>query len=109
MNSNTPLVYLIKMVNDDKTLYKIGITKNKISTRIKNIQTGCPYKIEIVDTYVSEYSRMIEKTLHNYFSYNHTHGEWFELSCSEEFKFKSMCEKYENIFQSMEKIKNNNR
>jgi len=96
------------MVNEDKTLYKIGFTRDKISTRVKNIQTGCPYKIEIVDTFESEHSKKIEKTLHNFFSYNNTHGEWFELSCTEEFKFRSMCEKYEKMYDSIEQIKNNN-
>lgn len=94
---NNPSIYLLKMVNEDKTLYKIGYTKGSVYNRIKNIQTGCPYKIEIVNVYSSPYSKIIETTLHNMFSHKKTHGEWFDLDTIDEFNFESLCEKYEKI------------
>lgn len=98
-----PTVYLLKIVNDDKTLYKIGYTAVSVRKRIKELQTGCPYEITIVETYSSEYSRKIEKTLHNMFSHKHIWGEWFELSLIDEFNFKKICEKYETIQESLAK------
>lgn len=90
-------VYLLKIVNDDKSLYKIGFTKGSVYKRIRELQTGCPYEIHMVDTYSSEYSSIIESSLHNMFSHLKTHGEWFELGCEEENRFKDLCKKYENI------------
>ncbi len=95
--SDDPKVYLIKIVNDDKSLYKIGFTKGSVHKRVRELQTGCPYEIRVVDTYSSEYGTIIESTLHNMFSHLKTHGEWFELGVGEEVKFKELCEKYENI------------
>lgn len=97
MKNGDPIVYLLKIVNDDKTLYKIGYTSGSVFDRVKSLQTGCPYKIEVADTYKSDYGRLIEKTLHGMFSHKQTHGEWFELNVTDEFNFRSMCEKYEKI------------
>jgi len=95
--SDDPKVYLLKIINEDKTLYKIGFTRCSIYKRIRELQTGCPYEIHMVDTYNSEYGTIIETTLHNIFSYKRTYGEWFELGIDEEFKFRELCEKYDNI------------
>ena len=95
--SDESKVYLLKIVNDDKSLYKIGFTKGSVYKRINELQTGCPYKINVVDTYTSEYGMIIEQTLHNVFSYKKTHGEWFELGVEDEMKFKQLCQKYETI------------
>ena len=95
--SNDPKVYLLKIVNEDKTLYKIGFTKGSVYKRIRELQTGCPYEIRVVDTYSSEYGTIIESTLHHIFSHRKTYGEWFELGCDEEFKFRELCERYDNV------------
>jgi hypothetical protein len=94
---NKPKVYLLKIVNDDKTLYKIGFTRNNVYNRIKDLQTGCPYEIQLVDSFSSDYSMIIERTLHNVFYSKKTYGEWFELGIKEEVEFKELCKKYENI------------
>ena len=96
-------VYLLRIINDDKTFYKIGFTKGSVNKRVSDLQTGCPFKIEIVDTYNSNYATTIEKILHNLYSHLKTHGEWFELSVDEESKFKKLCEKYENIHINLNK------
>ena len=98
-----PKIYLLKIVNEDKSLYKIGFTRGSIYKRISELQTGCPYEIHVVDTYSSEYGTIIESTLHNVYSYKRTFGEWFELGLEEEVKFKEMCEKYENIQKLLNK------
>ena len=102
---NNPTIYLLKMINEDKTLYKIGYTTGSVYNRIKNIQTGCPYKIEVADTFTSSYSKIIETTLHNMFSHKKTHGEWFDLGSVDEFNFKSLCEKYEKIQMTLDEYR----
>jgi hypothetical protein len=91
---DSPKVYLLKIINNDKPLYKIGYTTKSMNNRLKNIQTGCPHKIDIVETYKSEYGKIIEKTLHNIFSHKKTHGEWFNLDLSDEVNFVGLCEIY---------------
>lgn len=103
VNKIGPTVYLLKITNDDKTLYKIGYTSVSIPKRIKELQTGCPYEIKLVDSYRSDYGRKIEKTLHNLYSHKHTWGEWFELDSCDEFDFRHLCNKYENIQESITK------
>lgn len=98
-------VYLLKIINDDKSFYKIGFTKGSVHKRITELQTGCPFKIELVDYYDTYYGLSVEKNLHKAYSHLKTHGEWFELSIEEETKFKIMCEKYENIHTILDKNK----
>lgn len=85
-------VYLIRC--EENNYYKIGITKN-IERRIKQIQTGTPDKIYLVEKYESEHSSKIEKALHNFFSPYHRNNEWFELSLEDEMKFMEMCQSIE--------------
>ena len=92
-------VYLIKMVGNDRELYKIGYTSKNVQNRINELQTGCPYKILLVETYESKYARKIETTLHNIYSHINTHGEWFELNIEDVCNFKMLCDKYHNIQQ----------
>jgi Meiotically Up-regulated Gene 113 (MUG113) protein len=104
VNKN-PKVYLVKIVNDDKSLYKIGFTRGSIHKRIRELQTGCPYEILPVDTYLTDKGLIIEKSLHNFFSSKKTYGEWFELGIEEEVNFLKLCEKYERIQESLTKNK----
>jgi hypothetical protein len=94
---------LLKIDTPDKRLYKIGSTRNSIQNRIQSLQTGCPYEIELVEYYESEFGQLIERSLHNRFGYKRTFGEWFELDLTEEFKFKEMCKKLETINENLEK------
>lgn len=53
---------------------KIGFTKNPLN-RLKQVQTGCPYKLEIV--LVINGSVKVEKALHRKYKKFKTNGEWF--------------------------------
>lgn len=77
------MLYILSVNNRD--LYKIGQTNN-ITRRIKELQTGCPYKInieivfypDICDPYGYEIS-FFENFLHNYFKSKKHLGEWYKL------------------------------
>ncbi|MDY0268800.1 GIY-YIG nuclease family protein [Trichloromonas sp.] len=92
-----PKVYLLKMIDDNSPIYKIGYTKSTVNSRLKNLQTGCPNKIIIVDEYQSDYSKIIEKTLHNIYRHKKVNGEWFKLDIYDEVNFINNCKKYETI------------
>ena len=96
-------IYLLKIDTPDKRLYKIGSTRSSILNRIQSLQTGCPYEIKLVEYYESEFGQLVERSLHNRFSYQRTFGEWFELDLTDEFNFKEMCENLETINENFEK------
>ena len=89
-------IYLIR--NTGNGDYKIGTSKTPEGRR-KHLQTGNSEKIEIVKTYISEFSYKIEKTLHRKYDYLRKEGEWFELSMDDVHDFIPNCEKIDNIIK----------
>jgi len=73
-------LYILRATTTD--FYKIGFSSNPdhAETRKRNLQTGCPFKLEIVLSVNTFYFRYIEKFLHIVYSSQNTQGEWFELS-----------------------------
>ena len=98
------LIYLLYIDTPDSRLYKIGHTKHHLQNRINQLQTGCPYEIKIMETFNSIHGQIVERALHNMYSHNVTHGEWFNLDIEIEYNFKQICENYELINSS---LKNN--
>lgn len=84
-------VYLINAWGTDK--YKIGITKSDVEKRIKQLQTGCPDKIVLVNTYESKNYRHLESWLHREHTSKRVEGEWFILEDEDVLKFKEDCER----------------
>ena len=66
-------IYLIQ--NLETSRYKIGISKHP-QKRIKQLQTGSGEELKLIHTYESD-----------------THGEWFDISLSEEVVLISECTK----------------
>ena len=61
-------------------VYKIGITTGNVHKRIKKLQTGNPYRIQLVwEKECSNYLGM-EKYWHTMFACKRLVGEWFELT-----------------------------
>tara|TARA_R100001594_G_scaffold86809_1_gene121204 strand:+ start:105 stop:626 length:522 start_codon:yes stop_codon:yes gene_type:complete len=69
------LVYLIHA--EDTKRYKIGTTKNGVESRLKELQTGCPFKLRPVKSIVG--GRNQEEQVHRKFKEYQKHGEWFEF------------------------------
>jgi hypothetical protein len=67
-------VYLLK----SGEYYKIGSTKN-IPNRIKQLQTGSPHPVTLVDFSVCALTKINEQEIHEHFSHCRMHGEWFAL------------------------------
>jgi predicted GIY-YIG superfamily endonuclease len=86
-------VYLIK--STETGYYKIGYSRNP-TQRLKQLQTGCPDELQIIETFRSNHARKIEGALHNSYNYACKHNEWFELAIEDEVKFKKLCETIEN-------------
>lgn len=66
-------VYLVKSKNH----YKIGVTKKSIDSRIKQLQTGSPYKIYLIKKWELNEIYELERKMHKEFKVNNSIGEWF--------------------------------
>ena len=96
-------IYLIKSLNEG--IYKIGVSKNP-NKRLKEVQTGNPAPVEIVQLYETENAYKIESALHNRYSHFNTHGEWFELSIKEEVSFLDTCVSIEKNLETLKNLGN---
>lgn len=104
-------IYLIKA--QEIYLYKIGITKN-VDRRLKQLQTGCPFKLEVVEVYeANNFVTKIENILHRSFScYQKSsdlydlQGEWFDLPNSIISNFKKICKENEDSLLFLKEQKN---
>jgi len=61
------------------SMVKIGLTKCMIN-RLKELQTGSPYKLKIIGYIETDNMNVLEKEFHNYLSECRNEGEWFNLS-----------------------------
>ena len=93
-------VYLIQA--NDLSLYKIGVSENS-KKRVKKLQTGCPYELEILYVFKSKFPFKVEKMLHNKHASRKRNidndilkGEWFNLETNQILKFLKDCQEAED-------------
>lgn len=82
-------IYLICDSSNDS--FKIGVTSDICTKRMKKLQTGNSTELHICDTYKCKYPYRLEKMLHDYFSDKHILNEWFRLDAKDVANFKSIC------------------
>lgn len=100
-----PLIYLLKSFNEEYGyVYKIGITKNDLSERLRNLNTGNPNKITVENTYYPKVkASKLEARLHKRFSYSLVKGEWYNLTDEDVNNFIQTCEILEQALLQIEK------
>ena len=59
---------------------KIGKATHSPALRVRELQTGCPYPIEVLSFIPGDFA--MERKLHKRFAHCHAHGEWFHASAS---------------------------
>ena len=99
-------VYLFNVEGTD--VYKIGNSKHP-DHRKTEVQTSCPYKIEEVTRFESEYPTQVEIAIHRLFGSQkkdedgrELQGEFFRLSFEDRQMFMEHCQKAENRFLILE-------
>lgn len=92
-------VYLI--ADEDETVYKIGVTRNIKSKRLKALQTGNKSKLKMVNNFFCDYPFRLEKMLHRHFHEYEELGEWFSLSKEMAEEFINLCEKYNETIKAL--------
>ena len=99
------IIYLINADNSER--YKIGITSRKnLNHRLRNLQTGCSDKLNVIKTYETDYASLIEKTLHREFAAKQLMGEWFFLEINDVLKFEERCKIINNSIELLKNVKN---
>lgn len=93
--------YIYLICDPDKDHYKIGVTREKDSKRIKKLQTGNSCELHIVHIYECEYPFRLETMLHNYYKDKCVLNEWFELSEDEVIYFLNKCKEFDSIINEL--------
>lgn len=70
---------------------KIGITYD-VKSRIAQLQTGSPYRLELLSCYGFEDATIVERALHQAFSKERGVGEWFTLTDKQMNDFEFICQ-----------------
>ena len=96
-------IYLIQSLENG--YYKVGVSKHP-QKRILELQTGNSSKLKLIETYQSEFSHQIEKTLQRRYGYLNKEGEWFDLSLQEEVTFVKNCQEIEQNLKLLKKSGN---
>ena len=77
-------VYFLKLVDSrgkhSFQEYKIGFTENDVAERIRQLKTGNPFLITLVDAVKSEAAHFLERRMHTRLAEFNTHLEWFEFT-----------------------------
>lgn len=85
------MIYILKA----KEVFKIGVTQN-LEKRLKTLQTGCPFKIEVFFICETQNDYFIEQLLHKQYNEFNSYGEWFELSIIQANKIKNEILNFKN-------------
>lgn len=92
-------VYLICDPSND--MFKIGVTRDLKSNRIKKLQTGNPTELFIHTIYETEWPFRLETMLHNRFQDKKVLNEWFRLDATDIGSFKDTCKNMEQTIKLM--------
>lgn len=93
-------VYLICDPAND--LYKIGVTRNLESQRIKKLQTGNPTELFIRSIYKTKWPFRLETMLHNFYRNQKVLNEWYRLDAGEVIGFMDQCAKLDAAMKFLE-------
>jgi len=89
------LIYLIECKRDYETVYKIGYSKCKPNSRLRNLQTGNDGELKLIETFETLHGQILERTIHRFLGHEHRRGEWLTLSLKDVLGFRALCEKIE--------------
>lgn len=70
-------IYLIHC--ETTNYYKIGVSKINLSTRLSNLQSGCPFTLTPIHCEHIKNTYKTEKMLHSRYANKRISGEWFEF------------------------------
>lgn len=93
-------VYLLGDAGQDNA-FKIGITRNDVQKRIKQLQTGNGEEIYLINTHETNFPFFVERLLHKKLYPKQKRNEWFYLDVDDIVNFKKYCEEIEQTAESL--------
>ena len=98
-------IYLISSEINNDILYKIGITKRDVNKRLKQLKTGNPATLNIINVFESKWATKIEANLHVSYDSKRIVGskEWFSLNNEDVKNFTSRCQQIHDNFEVLSK------
>jgi len=98
-------IYLISSEINNDILYKIGITKRDVNKRLKQLKTGNPATLNIINVFESKWATKIEANLHVSYDSKRIGGskEWFSLNNEDVKNFISRCQQIHDNFEVLSK------
>ena len=90
--------YVYLLCNPSNDTFKIGVTKNEIEKRIKQLETGNDEDIFIASYHYTQYPYRLEKMLHTHFTTYNINREWFKFDDNmiPSKLFNDYCKEFEN-------------
>jgi hypothetical protein len=96
-------IYLISSEINNDTLYKIGITRQEVKNRLKQLKTGNAANLSVISVFESKWAFKIEANLHRSYETKNISGEWFRLEKEEVDNFISRCQLIHDNFELLNK------
>ena len=93
-------VYLICDPSTDH--FKIGVTRDIKSNRIKKLQTGNSTELFIRHIYKTPWPFRLETLLHNYYRNKQVLNEWFALDTEDVLGFEARCRTLEQTIRDLQ-------
>lgn len=97
LNFVGPKVYILKC----NEFFKIGRTERSVMSRIKDMQVGNPYEVELVFCIPTRNPTLLEEKIHEMFKASRRSGEWFRLYKED---FEALEGWLPNFFEEMRKV-----
>lgn len=97
-------IYLLLEVDKDgNERHKIGITKRKVITRLKQLQTGNSNVISVLNQFQTSNYKHVEKWLHKKYlnQKTETQNEWFTLTNEQVGEFIEICKEVDKTVTFM--------
>jgi hypothetical protein len=94
---------VIYLIEGELNHYKIGITGQSATSRLKQLQTGNPIKLSLIEEFETQHHEL-EGLLHRKFLTEALHGEWFLLKSTDVFAFRATCRQLEKQIILAKKI-----
>jgi hypothetical protein len=95
-------VYLLAEMGDNLR-YKIGITKNPVEKRVKQLRTGNSDDIMIIHRYRSFNYKKVERMLHLIYKKDRMHLEWFSMTDEQVLSFMGEAKKADETISFLNK------
>lgn len=99
MDNSYGYVYLI--CDPSNNTFKIGVTRNLESQRIKKLQTGNSTELFLSSIYKTKYPFKLESMLHFKFANKNELNEWFNLDAKDVGQFKNICKETEKVIECL--------